>query len=241
MTRGIGIDIFRDPEALALRAAHVLLEAAKAAEGRFAIALSGGSTPRRLYELLAQTPYRDSFPWDRAHIFWGDERFVPHSDPRSNYRMTDEALLSHVPIAPANLHPIHTEGVTPEDAARAYERTLKSFYGAERLDPKRPLFDVTFLGVGEDGHIASLFPGTSALKERERWVVAVTDGPAEPRISLTYPALESSRLVLFLVAKAEKAAIFARVRQGDQTLPATRFRPNGSLLWFVDAAAANLG
>jgi len=235
------VEVLPDPEALARRAAEVLLKAAKAAEGRFAIALSGGSTPRRLYQFLAQASYRDSFPWDRTHVFWGDERFVPHSDARSNYRMTNEALLSHVPIAPANLHPIPTEGMTPEDAAREYERTLKSFYGAERLDPKQPLFDVTFLGLGEDGHIASLFPGTSALSERERWVVAVTDGPLEPRITLTYPALESSRLVLFLVTGAEKAAIFARVRRGDQTLPATRLRPTGSLLWLVDAAAANLG
>jgi len=241
MTRGIGIDILRDPEALAVRAADMLLKAAKAAEGPFAIALSGGSTPRRLYELLARAPYRDGFPWDRVHLFWGDERFVPHGDARSNYRMTDEALLSHVPIAPANLHPIPTEGMTPEDAARAYERTLKSFYGAETLDPKRPLFDATLLGLGEDGHIASLFPGTRALLERERWVVAVKDGPAEPRISLTYPALESSRSVVFLVAGAEKRTIFARVRQGDQTLPATRLRPMGGLLWLADAAAVDGG
>jgi 6-phosphogluconolactonase len=240
--RGIGIDILRDPEALARRAADVLLEAAKAAEGRFAIALSGGSTPRRLYELLAQAPYRDSFPWDRAHMFWGDERFVPHSDARSNYRMTEEALLSRVPIARTNVHPIPTDGMTAVDAARAYERTLKSFYGAETLDPKRPLFDVTLLGLGEDGHTASLFPGTSALSERERWVVAVTEGASEPRITLTYPALESSRSVVFLVAGAEKREIFSRVvPRGDQDFPAARLRPVGSLLWLADAAAASGG
>lgn len=241
MTRGIGIDILRDPEVVAARAADLLLKAAKAAEGRFAVSLSGGSTPRRLYQLLAQAPYRDGFPWDRTHVFWGDERFVPHSDPRSNYRMTDEALLSHVPIAPANLHPIPTEGVTLEDAARAYERTLKSFYGAETIDPRRPLFDVTLLGLGEDGHIASLFPGTKALSERERWVVEVTDGAPEPRITLTYPALESSRSVVFLVAGVEKRAIFSRVIRGDQDFPATKLRPAGSLLWLADAAAANRG
>jgi 6-phosphogluconolactonase len=155
--------------------------------------------------------------------------------------MAYETLLSHVPIAPSNVHSIPTEGLAPEDAARGYEHTLKSFYGAGGLDPKRPLFDVTFLGLGEDGHIASLFPGTRALSERERWVVAVTDGPPEPRITLTYPVLESSRLVLFLVTGAEKAAILARVRQGDQTLPATRLRPVGSVLWLADAAAANRG
>ena len=235
------VEVLRDPEALARRAADVVLEAAKKARGRFAIALSGGSTPRRLHELLAETPYRDLMPWDRTHVFWGDERFVPHKDARSNYRMAYETVLSCVPIPAANIHSIPTEGLAPEDAALAYERTLKSFYGAETLDAERPLFDVTFLGLGEDGHIASLFPGTRALKERERWVVAVTDGPQEPRITLTYPALESSRLVLFLITGAEKAAIFARVRDGDQSLPATRLRPRGRLLWLVDAAAANRG
>ena len=214
MTRGIGIDILRDPEALARRAADVLLEAAKATEGRFAIVLSGGSTPRRLYELLAQAPYRDSFPWDRTHIFWGDERFVPHSDTRSNYRMTEEALLSRAPIARSSVHPIPTDGMTPEDAARAYERTLKSFYGAETLDPQRPLFDLTLLGLGEDGHIASLFPGTRALSERERWVVAVTEGASEARITLTYPVLESSRSVVFLVAGVGEARDFCSRSQG---------------------------
>jgi 6-phosphogluconolactonase len=241
MMRGIGIDILRDPEALAARAADVLLEAATAAGGPLAIALSGGSTPRRLYELLAQESYRDRFPWDRLHVFWGDERFVSHGDARSNYRMADEALLAHVPIPRSNVHPVPTEGMTPEDAAREYERTLKSFYGAETLDPKRALFDVTLLGLGEDGHIASLFPGTKALSERERWVMAVTDGPAEPRISLTYPALESSRAVVFLVAGAEKRAIFARVLRGDQDFPAARLRPFGSVTWLIDAAAADRG
>lgn len=235
------VEVLPDPEALARRAAEVLLEAAKATQGRFAIAHAGGSTPRRLHELLAEAPYRDLMPWDRVHAFWGDERFVPHGDTRSNYRMAYETLLSHVPIAPFNVHSIPTEGRAPEDAARAYERTLRSFYGAERLDPKRPLFDVTFLGLGEDGHIASLFPGTRALSERERWVVAVTDGPPEPRITLTYPALESSRLVLFLVTGAEKAAILARVLHGDQDFPAARLRPRGRLLWLADAAAVDRG
>lgn len=231
------VEVLPDPEAVARRAADLLLEAAKVTQGRFAIAHSGGSTPRRLHELVAKVPYRDLMPWDRTHVFWGDERVVPHSDARSNFRMAYETLLSRVPIAPSNVHPIPTEGIAPEDAARAYERTLKSFYGAETLDPKRPLFDVTFLGLGEDGHIASLFPGTSALIERERWVVAVTDGPQEPRITLTYPVLESSRLVLFLVTGREKAAILARVRRGDSDLPATRLRPSGGLLWLADAAA----
>jgi 6-phosphogluconolactonase len=232
------IEILADEEALARRAADCLLAAAKAANGPFAVALSGGSTPRRLYELLARAPYRDAFPWHRTHIFWGDERFVPKSDARSNYRMTAEALLSHVPIPAANVHPIPTEGVTPADAALAYERTLKSYYGAEELDPARPLFDLTLLGLGKDGHTASLFPRSQALAERERWAVAVTDAGPQARISLTYPLLESSRHVLFLVAGEEKRAVLERVARGDQDLPAARLHPTGSLLWLADAAAA---
>ena len=237
-TRGIGIDILRDPEALARHAADEVLAAAKATEGNFAIALSGGSTPRRLYELLARSPYRDAVPWHRTHVFWGDERFVPKADARSNYRMTHEALLSRVPIPSANVHPIPTEDTTPLDAAMGFEKELKSFYGAAALDPSRPLFDVTLLGLGADGHTASLLPGSRALAERERWAVAVTDGAPEPRISLTYPPLESSRHVLFLVEGTEKRAIFERVRRGDPDLPATRIQPIGQLLWLADAAAA---
>ena len=114
----------------------------------FAVCLSGGSTPQRLYELLAGPPYRDKFPWSRTHWFWGDERFVPHDDALSNYRMVREALLSRAPIPAINIHPIPTEGISPEKAAAAYERELKSFYGAEHLDPARPLFDVNLLGLG---------------------------------------------------------------------------------------------
>ena len=226
-----------DPEALARRAADLLIAAANDTADQFAVALSGGSTPRRLYELLARPPYRDAFPWPRTHVFWGDERFVPKADARSNYRMTHEALLSRVPIPSTNIHPLPTEDTTPLDAAMGYEKTLKSFYGAAALDPSRPLFDVTLLGLGVDGHIASLFPGSRALGERERWVVAVTEGPAEPRLSLTYPPLESSRRVLFLVEGPEKRAIVGRVRRGDD-LPATKLKPVGTLLWLVDKAAA---
>jgi 6-phosphogluconolactonase len=226
-----------DPEALARRAADVLLAAANETADRFAVALSGGSTPRRLYELLARSPYRDAFPWHRTHVFWGDERFVPKADARSNYRMTHEAFLSQVPIPPANVHPVPTEDTMPADAALNYGRTLNAFYGADAFDPSRPLFDVTLLGLGADGHVASLFPGSRALAERERWVVAVNEGTTEPRISLTYPPLESSRHVLFLVAGAEKQHILQRVRRGDD-LPATRLRPVGTLLWLADEAAA---
>jgi 6-phosphogluconolactonase len=136
-----------------------------------------------------------------------------------------------------NVHPIPIEGVSPEAAASAYERALKSFYGAERLDPARPLFDVTLLGLGPDGHTASLFPGTAVLAERDRWVAAVVGAKSETRITLTYPALESSRRAAFLVVGKEKRAIFDRLRRGDDSLPAARLHPTGALCLFGDAAA----
>ncbi len=236
---GAKLEILANPEALARRVADWLLAAAAAKDGVFAVALSGGSTPQRLYEHLAGPPYRDLFPWSRTHWFWGDERFVPHDDALSNYRMVREALLSRAPIPAINIHPIPTEGVSPEAAASAYERELKSFYGAERLDPARPLFDVTLLGLGPDGHTASLFPDTAVLAERDRWAAATVGGGAksEARITLTYPALESSRRAAFLVAGEEKRAIFARFRRGDSGLPAARLCPTGTLWLFGDAAA----
>jgi 6-phosphogluconolactonase len=231
------LEILADTEALARRVADWLLEISTAHEGVFALALSGGGTPRRLYELLAGPPYRDAFPWHRTHLFWGDERFVPRDDKSSNYRMVRDAMLSRAQIPATNIHPVPTEGTTPEAAASDYERELKSFYGAERLDPARPLFDVTLLGLGPDGHTASLFPGTAVLEERERWVAAVV-GPKPTRITLTYPALESSRHVAFLVAGKEKQEIFSRFQRGQPTLPAARLRPVGTLHLFADAAAA---
>lgn len=232
------LEILVEPAALARRVAEWLFAAATAKDGVFAVALSGGSTPQRLYEQLAAPPYRDKFPWSRTHWFWGDERFVPHDDALSNYRMVREALLSRVPIPAANIHSIPTEGISPEAAASAYERDLKAFYGADRLDPARPLFDVTLLGLGPDGHLASLFPGTAVLAECDRWVAAVLGTKAEARITLTYPALESSRYAAFLVVGKEKRAIFDRLRRGDDNLPAARFRPVGTLCLFSDAAAA---
>jgi 6-phosphogluconolactonase len=232
------LEILADPEALARRVADWLLAAATARDGIFAVALSGGSTPRQLYRHLAEPPHRDKFPWSRTHWFWGDERFVPHSDARSNYRMIREAMLLRAPIPTANIHPMPTEGISPAAAAAIYEGELKSFYGADRLDSARPLFDVTLLGLGPDGHTASLFPGTTVLKERDRWVAAVADGNSETRITLTYPALESSRQTAFLVSGDEKQKILARLWCGDEDLPAERLHPKGTLHLFSDAAAA---
>ncbi|HEX5998342.1 MAG TPA: 6-phosphogluconolactonase [Hyphomicrobiaceae bacterium] len=232
------LEILADAEALARRAADWLATAAAGGDGQFRVALSGGSTPRRLYELLSVPPYREAFPWKRTHWFWGDERFVSRNSPESNYRMAREAMLAHAPVPAGNIHPIPTEGVTPQEAALSYERELKTVYGAATLSPDRPLFDVTFLGLGTEGHIASLFPGTAILSERSSWVGAVIGAKPEPRITLTYPALESSRSVAFLVAGAAKRPVVERLLEGDPDLPATHLHPRGTLHIFVDHAAA---
>jgi 6-phosphogluconolactonase len=234
------LEILPDAEFLARRVADWMLEVAAAKDGVLSVSLSGGSTPRRLYQILAGLPYRNHFPWARTHWFWGDERLVSHNDTLSNYRMVSEALLSNAPIPITNIHPIPTEGVTPDEAASSYERELKSFYGAERLDPTRPLFDVTLLGLGPDGHTASLFPDTAVLAERGRWVAAVVGAKSEARITLTYPALESSRNAAFLVAGEEKRAVLARIRERDDSLPAARLHPTGALWIFGDAAAVGV-
>lgn len=212
-----------------------VLALAISSTGHFAICLSGGSTPRRLYEQLA---IRKAFPWARTHLFWGDERFVPHDDALSNYRMVHEALLVKISIPAQNIHSIPTSGLSPDEAASRYERELKSFYGAEQFNPARPLFDVTFLGLGEDGHTASLFPNTEALTEKNHWAAAVIGAKAEPRITLTYPALESSRHAAFLIQGKDKQAILLRLRAGDQSLPAARLKPVGQRHIFADSAAA---
>ena len=230
------VEVAKDPEALAHRAARWIVDLAAASRDRFAICLSGGSTPRRLYQLLAESPYRDSLPWDRIHWFWGDERFVAWDHPDSNYGMVHAALLGVVPVPPDNIHGIPTTG-TPADAAAAYERMLKSYYGSESIDPTRPLFDIQILGLGPDGHTASLIPGMSVLEERHRWVAEVIGGRPELRLTLTYPALESSRHTAFLVAGADKRETLSRALAGDQALPAARIRPVGELIWFVDKAA----
>ena len=204
--------------------------------GPVGVALSGGSTPKQIYELLVTEGFLQRMPWDRVHWFWGDERFVPHDDPRSNYRMTTEAMLSHAPVPEGHIHPVPTEGVTPTQAAAAYQTELEHFHGSARLD--RPLFQLVLLGLGTNGHTASLFPGTPVLDERTAWVAPVTP-PGEPtRITLTYPALESCRNAAFIVAGSEKRDVLAQVREGDQSLPAARYRPSGKLRWFTDSAAS---
>jgi 6-phosphogluconolactonase len=229
---------FADADEMATATGEWLCGLARSTDRTFAVCLSGGSTPRRLYERLAGPALAPKFPWRRVHWFWGDERFVPRDHPDSNYRMVSEALLARAPVPAANIHPVPVDGLSPQRAAVAYEAELKRFYGADRLDPARPLFDVTLLGLGEDGHTASLFPGHAALREQRRWVVAVVGATPPARITLTYPVLDSSRDVVFLVVSDAKRDILARARAGDPALPAARIHPVGQLHWFVDHAAA---
>ncbi|WP_375408473.1 6-phosphogluconolactonase [uncultured Methylobacterium sp.] len=229
--------VFDDGEAVARAAAgHLRTLCEDAPNQRFAVCLSGGSTPKRLYTLLARPDYA-TLPWSRLHWFFGDDRAVPWDDPLSNVRMVREAFGTPSPIPETHLHPIPTAD-GPEAGARRYEATLKAFYGAETLDPARPLFDLVLLGLGEDGHIASLFPGKAALDETRAWAAAVPEAgmtPFVPRVTLTYPVLASARSVLFLVSGAGKQDPLARLSQGED-LPVGRI--GGSPLWFVDRAAA---
>jgi 6-phosphogluconolactonase len=201
------------------------------------VSLSGGSTPKTLYGLLASDEFKGRFPWPRVSWYWGDERFVPYDHPDSNYRMTREAMLDKVPVPPENVHPAPVDG-TPEGAALRYEQILQRAYGAATLDPARPLFDLTLLGLGPDGHTASLLPGEPVLEERARWVEAVSHGRPEIRLTMTYPVIDSSRRVAFLVTGREKAAILRTIRAGGSQVPAARVHPVGELFWFVDRAAA---
>ena len=231
------MEVLPDPVALARHVAEWMIALAQGAEGEVRICLSGGSTPKTLYSLLATPEFSGRFPWAKVSWYWGDERFVPYDHPESNYRMTREAMLAKVPVPAERIHPIPTDGA-PDAAAGRYEALLRQTNGGSRLDPARPLFDIMLLGLGGDGHTASLLPGDAALEERERWVVAVAHGRPEVRITLTVPAIESSRQVAFLVAGREKAEILRRIRSGARDLPAARIRPVGELIWFVDSAAA---
>jgi 6-phosphogluconolactonase len=228
--------VFDDAEALARATADWISGLARESKGRFAVCLSGGRTPRRLFEILAGPDIAPQFPWGRVEWFWSDERFVPHNDPASNYGMARDAMFSRAPVPAGNVHPVPTEGLSPAEAASEYEAVLRRFYGGGTLDPRRPFFDVALLGIGEDGHTASLFPGNSALDETTRWVAPVT-AAAGTRITLTFPALNSSRDLVFLAAGAGKREIVRRARAGDRALPAARVQPVGRLHWFADREA----
>jgi 6-phosphogluconolactonase len=227
-----------DAEALAKAAAERLMTRIAANSGRLAICLTGGSSPKKLYELLATRGCRDKIPWDRIHWFIGDERFVPVSDPRNNMAVARGVFLDA--LAPAShIHPIPTDVANPDESAARYERELTSFYGADRLDRARPLFDLVLMGVGPDGHTASLFPGYPALQETTRWVVGVPEAHVEPfvpRVTLTLPALASCREMLFEVSGPSKREILTRVL-GGENLPAASARSEGETVFLVDQAA----
>ncbi len=231
--------LYSDKEALSRAAAEAVAAFARsciAERGRFTVALAGGSTPRRLYEILAED-YGDTLPWDAVHVFWGDERHVPHVDPKSNYRMAREALLDRVAIPPAHIHPIPT-GEDPDSDAGAYARAVDAALAGDH-----GRFDLILLGLGDDGHTASLFPGSPALDETARTAVAAP-APVDPRqrITLTFPAINRARQVFFLVAGADKGPALACVR-GERsavvTCPAARVKMmDGAPVWFLDVAAA---
>lgn len=236
------VEIHSDLNSLSTAAARTfanLASLANDARGRFNVVLSGGSTPRRTYELLAQPPFRDQIAWSNVHVFWSDERCVPLDDPRSNYRMACEALLDHVPIPSNQIHPIPFCD-DAKQSAKTYESTLKAFFGADL-----PRFDLVFLGLGENGHTASLFPDTPVLTSKGSWVESVYVAEQDIfRVTMTAGLLNQAASVVFLVQGATKAVVLRDVIEGEQNparLPAQLIRPeNGDLRWFVDQAAAKL-
>lgn len=234
--------VLPDPAALATAAAErvgAIAEAAVAERGRFTVALSGGATPRGLFETLAAPPWRDRLPWARFEVAWVDERDVPIDHPDSNARMACRAWLEHVPVPPDRIHPVPTRPGPPADAARAYEATLRALFPYEPW----PRFDLVLLGVGEDGHTASLFPGSSALEDAEAWVVAPWVPHLEAyRFSLSLPAIAHARRLIGLVAGASKAPVMRAVLEapGSEPLPARRVaEAHGHAEWLLDAAAAS--
>lgn len=240
------IRVLPDLESLSRQAAEqfVRLAQQQAHEGcRFSVALAGGSTPRRLYELLASELYRSRVPWERVSVFWGDERCVPADHPDSNFRAANELLLTRVPLPAANIHRVPTGQDDPASTAMTYEHALRAFFKLQ--DEAWPEFDLILLGLGEDGHTASLFPHSAALQEQHRLVVATTGGkPPLPRVSLTIPVLNHARHVVWLVSGQKKASVARDVLEGADRangLPAQRIRPtHGEAVWFLDHAAAGL-
>jgi 6-phosphogluconolactonase len=237
------IIVVADAKAIAETAVRRLMSRLEKAKDRAAVCLTGGSSPEGLYRLLGDEPWRSQVPWDRVHWFMGDDRFVLENDPLSNMGMARRLFLDKVRAPRGNVHSIPTDANDPEGAADLYQDTLREFYGAERLDAARPLFDLVLMGVGPDGHTASLFPGSRALEERERWVVGVAKAgmePLVPRVTLTFPALASTREMLFIADGAGKRDILRRVFSGGD-LPAARAHSDGALVWLLDRAAAPEG
>lgn len=204
---------------------------------RFVLALPGGSTPRGLFQLLVREPYRSILPWAQIHFFWGDERFVPLDHPDSNYRLAYETFLGPLSVPDTNIHRVVIEGNSPAQSARNYEMELLSFFMLQPGD--YPRFDLILLGIGTDGHTASLFPGGSELRVRKRLVTWSQPNSSTPRVTLTFETINRARHVAFLVSGTNKAATLERVLDGERGLPAARIKPgNGLLTFFVDEAAS---
>jgi 6-phosphogluconolactonase len=228
-----------DAAEMATMAAERIIARIDANDGRIAICLSGGSSPKQLYRLLATEAWRNRIPWHRVHWFIGDERFVPESSDLNNMGVARRMFLD--PCAPvSNIHPVPILAADPDACAERYAGELQSFYGADELSHGRPLFDLVLLGAGSDGHTASLFPGDPALDETARWVVGVPEAhlePFVPRVTLTLPVLGACREMLFEIAGSDKRAILTRLLNGE-TLPANRARSSdGQTVWLVDRAA----
>ena len=235
------IRVYNDLEALSQAAAELFTVQSRQASlicGRFSFALSGGETPRRLYEILAASPYRERIHWDEVHIFWSDERCVPEDDPRNNATMARQVLLDYVPIPPDHIHPIRCDQ-SPQQAAIQYEKELKDFFSTQN-----PNFHLVLLGLGENGHIASLFPHTPVLNEQVKWVSdAYIKQLGMYRITFTAPFINQANQVVFLVSGADKAQVLENVLEGPyqpHDLPAQLIRPNGEHpIWLVDKAASH--
>jgi 6-phosphogluconolactonase len=249
------VRVFQNLASLSAAAAAEIAAVAQssvAARGRFTVALAGGNTPRQTYELLATT-HRDEIDWTRIELLFSDERLVPHDDARSNYRMVCEALVNRVPVAAERVHPAPTDLATPAEAAEHYEATLRRVLadhttdagGGDPVTGAAATVDLALLGVGADGHTASLFPGSPALAEPHAWVRAVdaptTVQPAVPRLTTTLPFLDGARAVLFLVAGADKRRVVSEIlgaQPSARTYPAALVAPRGRTLWLIEQSAA---
>ncbi|MDH3896621.1 MAG: 6-phosphogluconolactonase, partial [Deltaproteobacteria bacterium] len=230
---------------LSLAAAEFIAELAEARikeRNIFTLVLSGGNTPRQLYEELASLPISKRIDWQHTHLFWGDERCVPSDNPDSNFSLAFQALISRVDVPPANIHRIPATTGSAKAVAKEYEKTLREFFqhAAENdSSTSFPSFDLVLLGLGADGHTASLFPGDAALEERTSWVVAVegsSASPPVPRITLTFPVINEAKCVLFLVSGSNKLRVLQEILNNPHTAtyPAARVKPSGRLLWFID-------
>jgi len=235
------IHIYKYLEGISQAAAEIFVDSAKQAittRGRFSVALSGGNTPRRLYEILATPPFRDRVKWRAVHVFWGDERWVPMDDPRSNFRMAREALLEHVPLPKEHVHPMWGN-LPPSEAAGQYEVELRNYF-----KDQPPTLDLILLGLGDNAHTASLFPQSSVLNEKEKWVTEVYVAELEMyRITLTAPFINQADHVVFLVSGANKAPALQNVLEGayqPHIYPAQLIHPNDAHpIWLVDKAASH--